>query len=82
MPHLEGFSNSPYPEPNNQVFRIVTYCFNFHSNIDLPSTLKFFLKCLFSAGLPVKNLKALLPPSILATYPAHLNLLYLITLAT
>ena len=32
-------------------------------------------------GLPVKILKTLLPSSILATYPAHLNLLDLITLA-
>ena len=34
----------------------------------------------FSVGLPVKILKALLPSSILATSPAHLNLLDLMTL--
>ena len=33
-----------------------------------------------TVGLPVKILKALLPSSILATSPAHLNLLDLITL--
>ena len=35
---------------------------------------------LFPLGLPVKVLKALLPSSILATCPAHLNPLYLIAL--
>ena len=34
----------------------------------------------FHVGLPVKHFKALLLPSILATYPYHLNLLDLITL--
>jgi hypothetical protein len=34
----------------------------------------------FPAGLPIKILKALLPYFILATCPAHLNLLDLITL--
>ena len=33
-----------------------------------------------TVGLPVKILKALLPPNIVTTCPAHLNLLYLITL--
>ena len=37
-------------------------------------------KGLFPVGLPVKILKALLPSSIRATRPAHLNLLDLITL--
>jgi hypothetical protein len=37
-------------------------------------------KCLFPVGLTVKILKALLFSSILATCPAHLNILDLITL--
>ena len=37
-------------------------------------------KGLFPVGLPVKILKTLLPSSIMATCPAHLNLLDLITL--
>ena len=36
---------------------------------------------LFPVGLAVKILKALLPSSILAIYPDHLNLLDLITLS-
>ena len=38
------------------------------------------LKGLFPAAKPVEILKALLPSSILATWPAHLNLLDLIAL--
>ena len=37
-------------------------------------------KGLFPVGLPVKILKALLPSSILATCPAYLNVLDVITL--
>ena len=37
-------------------------------------------KGIFPVCLPVRILKALLPSSILVTYPAHLNLLDLITL--
>ena len=39
-----------------------------------------FPKNLFAEGLPVKIVKELLPSSILATWPAHLNVLDLITL--
>ena len=44
-----------------------------HLRLDLP-------KGIFPVGLPVKMLKAHLPSSILATCPAHMNLLDLITL--
>ena len=43
-----------------------------HLRVGLPKYL--------SVGVPVNILKALLPYSILATWPAHLNLLELITL--
>ena len=59
--------------------RIDTYLFKVHSNIVLPSTPRPPQKSL-SLGLPVKILKALLAFSILATCPAHLNLLDLIIL--
>ena len=63
----------------NPITRIDTYLFKVHSNI--VSLLRQGLpKGFFSVGLPVKILKALLPSSILATCPAHLNLLDLITL--
>ena len=67
MPHSQGLSNNPYRE--NPIPRTDTYLFKVHSNIVLPST-----------HLPVNILKALLPSFILATCPAHLNLLDLITL--
>ena len=57
----------------NPIPRIDIYFFQAHSHIVLP-------KDLFPVDLPVKILKALLPSSILATCPAHLNLLDLITL--
>ena len=39
-----------------------------------------FRRGLFSVGLPVNILKALLTSSVLATYPAHPNLLDLMNL--
>ena len=50
-----------------------------HTNQSINLRLSF-PKDLFSVGLPVIILKALLTSSILATIPAHLNLLDLITL--
>ena len=39
MPHSQGLSNKPYPEPNQPKSpRIDTYLFKVHSNIVLPST--------------------------------------------
>ena len=42
-----------------------------HSKIGFP-------ECLIPVSLPIKILKALLPSSILATWPGHLNLLHLV----
>ena len=75
----QGLSNNPYPLPNQPNSRIDTYLFKVHSNIVLPSK-PSFPKGPFPVGLPVTILKPLLPSSILATCPAHLNLLDLITL--
>ena len=56
----------------NPIPRIDTYLFKVHSNIVLQLRLGL-PKGLFPVGLPVKILKELLPSSILATWPAHLN---------
>ena len=74
MPH----SLDPILSRTNSISRISTYFLKIHFIIDLPAALGF-LKYLFSAGLPVKILKAF-PPSILAKWPVHLNLLDLVTL--
>ena len=44
----------------------------FHNHIAQLAMLLFYI--LFPVGLPVKILKALLPSSILATCPVHINL--------
>ena len=63
----------------NQIPRINTYFFQIHSN--LSSHLRLGLpKGLFPVGVSVNIYKALLPSSILATWPTHLNLLDLSTL--
>jgi hypothetical protein len=63
----------------NLIPRIDTYFFMIHSNI--VSHLCLGLpKGLFPVSVPAKILKALLPSSILTKWPAHLNLLDLITL--
>ena len=79
MPHSQGFFNNPCFERINPIPRTDTHFFNIrfklysHLRLGLP-------KGLFPVGLPVKILKALLPPSILATLPVYLNLLDLITM--
>ena len=75
----KGFPIIPILSQINPITRIDTYIFKVHSSIVLPSTLRP-PKGLFPVGLSVKLLKALLPSSILATCPVHLNLLDLITL--
>ena len=78
MPHSHGLSNNSYPEPNHSPSLIPI---SSRSILILASHLRLGLpKDLFPVGLALKILKALLPSSILATYPAHLNLLDLITL--
>ena len=79
MPYLQGLSNNPYPEPN-QINPIPIPIFLILSYILLPST-PSLPKGLFPVGTTVKILKEPLPSSILDTWPAHHNLLDLITLA-
>ena len=71
-----GSPKIPILRQINLISHIDMYLFKIHSNIVLRST----PKGLFPVGLPVKMLKAPLPSSILATRPAHLYLLDLITL--
>ena len=80
MPHSQGLSKNSYPEPNKPNFSSDTNFFKIHSNI-VPHLRLGLPKGLFPAGVPVKILKELLPSSILAKCPAHLNLLDLITLS-
>ena len=71
MHQSHGLSNNPYPEPNQPNSCIDTYLIlilSSHRRLGLH-------KSLFPVGLRVKIFKALLPSSILATLPAHLNIL-------
>ena len=54
-------------------YKLRSYSLSSHLRLDLP-------KGLFPVGLPVKILKALIPSSILTTWPAYLNFPDLITL--
>ena len=90
----EGSPIIPILGQINLIPRIDAYLFKVHSNIVLPSTprppqrsifniyyfIYFYIFFLFIFGLPVKILKVLLPSSILATCPAHLSILDLMTL--
>ena len=59
----------------NPIPRIDNYFFKIHSHLSLGLP-----KSLFSVGVRVKSLKALLSSSILATRPAYLSLIDLIAL--
>ena len=78
MPHSQGLSIICMLSPINTTPCTDIYFLNIYT-IVLPYMSRSF-QSLFPVGLPVNILKALLPPSILATCPAHLNLLNLITL--
>ena len=79
MPHSQGLCNNPYREANEpnsshwQPFLSFILTLSSHLRLGFP-------KSLFPVGSTVEVLKALLPSSLLATWSAHLNLLYLITL--
>ena len=74
----KGSSMIPILNRINQIPHIDTYLVKVHSNIVLLSTPRP-PKRSTSCRIPVKILKTLLP-TFLATFPAHLNLLDLITL--
>ena len=79
MPHSQGLSNNPYPELNQPIHSLISI--SSRSILILSSHLRLGVpKGLFPVGLPVKILKALPLSSILATCPAHRNLLDLINL--
>ena len=71
--HLQVLSSNLHPEPNQFLIFFLVLLLSSNLCLDLP-------RCLFPVGLTVKIVKALLPPSILATCPAHLNLVDFITL--
>ena len=79
MPHSQRLSNNPYREPDQFNSSYWYYFFKIHSNI-VPLWTLDLLKGFVPLGVPVKILKGLLSYSFLATWPAHLNLLDLITL--
>ena len=81
MSHSQGLSSNPSPEPKQTQF-LVLIPISLRSILILSSHLHLGLpKGLFPADVPVKTLKAHLPSSILATWPAELSLLDLITLS-
>ena len=81
MPHSQGLSNNPFPETNRLNYSNLYVLISLGSILILCSHPRLGLpEFFFPIGLPDKILKAVLPSSILATCPAHRNLLDLITL--
>ena len=75
IPHSQRLSNNPYPEPKQTQF-LVFITISLRSILILSTHLRLRLhKGLLPVGIPVKILKALLPSSILATWPSHLRFL-------
>ena len=79
MQESQGLFNNSYPEPNQpnssywHLFLRSILILSSHLRLGNP-------KGLFSAGVPVKILKSLLPSTILCTRAAHLSHKNLITL--
>ena len=81
MPHSQGLSNNPYPWAESTQFLVLIPIYLRCTSI-LSSHLRLGLaKSLFHVGIvTVKILKALLASIILTIWPAHLNLIHLITM--
>ena len=68
MQRFQGLSNNLYPNPNP--YNPLRFILILSSHLPLGLS-----KGLFPIGIPVEILNALLPSSILTTWPAHLNIL-------
>ena len=76
MPHSQGLSNNPYPEPKQLNFFVIIsissgsiLMLSSHLRLDLPKGV-----------FPVKILTVVLPSSITATWPALLGSMVLLML--
>ena len=78
LPHSELSATCPYPETDQSNPFPPSHFLNIHLNIILPSRPRSS-KLFFPSGLLSKSLHTPLLALIRATFPAHLNFLYLIT---